>query len=163
YLGAPCPARSGSDPHRLHATRDSPDRRPYRNHSHSSGSRAMTRYMALAAPTVLTLVMTGCAVGPDYNGPPRKISDHASGGGALFAQDDKVVAQNPLPAHWWRLYQDSRLNSLMEEGLAENIDLRVADAHIQEAVSVVLEAQAVRTPVPTLSGGFEYGKGGIPT
>jgi NodT family efflux transporter outer membrane factor (OMF) lipoprotein len=123
----------------------------------------MTRYRAWAAPTLFTLALAGCEVGPDYKGPPREIIDRSSVAGVLSGPDDRVVAQNPLPEHWWRLYQDSRLNSLVEEGLAANIDLRVADAHIRQAVAVALEAQASRTPTTTLSGGFEYGKYGIPT
>jgi NodT family efflux transporter outer membrane factor (OMF) lipoprotein len=107
--------------------------------------------------------MTGCTVGPHYNGPPREITDRRSVVGALSAAEDRVVAQAPLPEHWWHLYRDSRLDSLVEQGLAANFDLRVANAHIQQAVAVVLEAQALRTPTTTLSGGFEYGKGGIPT
>lgn len=117
----------------------------------------MRRYIAL---TLFVLATAGCKVGPDYHGPPREIAERA---GALPGAEEGVVSQAPLPEHWWRLYQDSRLDGLVEVGLAANIDLRVADAHIRQAVAVVSEAEAARTPATTLSGGLEYAKEGIPT
>lgn len=69
----------------------------------------------------------------------------------------------PLPDHWWRLYDDSRLDDLVVEALAANDDLRAAEANIRAATAVVEQAKAARTPVTSLAGGLSYGQDGIPT
>ncbi len=64
-----------------------------------------------------------------------------------------MVSNAPLPEHWWRLYDDPKLDALVGQALAANTDLRVADANLTRAQAVLREAEAARTISTTASGG----------
>lgn len=83
----------------------------------------------------------GCApVGPDYRRPvidlPAAYPEAAAG-----AQ----VMQN-LPAKWWTLYGDASLNELVAAALANNVDVRIAVAKLEEADAALREANATLFP-----------------
>jgi outer membrane protein TolC len=40
------------------------------------------------------------------------------------------VVSAPVPADWWRLYRDPRLDQLVQQAMASNTDLRVAAASL---------------------------------
>jgi multidrug efflux system outer membrane protein len=84
----------------------------------------------------MTLV-TGCAVGPDYERPAVALpsSYAAPGGGAA------VVGQQ-----WWKLYADPTLDKLVAGALARNADIRLAVARIEEADANLREAGAAFLP-----------------
>jgi NodT family efflux transporter outer membrane factor (OMF) lipoprotein len=65
--------------------------------------------------------------------------------GAFVSGQDQAFAQAPLPDHWWRLYNDARLDAYVQEALTANTDLRAADANLRRASAVVREVQAGRT------------------
>jgi hypothetical protein len=56
--------------------------------------------------------------------------------------DGKPVVSAPVPADWWRLYQDPRLDQLVQQAMASNTDLRVAAANLSRARAQVDEAEA---------------------
>jgi len=98
---------------------------------------------SLGLGIALAASLAACAihpVGPDYRVPASAIVNRA-GAGAAFAQAPASAASGaampfadaPLPPHWWRLYQDARLDALVEKALAHNTDLRVALANLQKA------------------------------
>jgi multidrug efflux system outer membrane protein len=76
-------------------------------------------YVAAAA------VMAGCAVGPDYE---RPAVDVPAGYRDVPAQG--VAAKSE---RWWMLYGDPVLDQLVEEALANNRDLELATARVDEA------------------------------
>lgn len=85
--------------------------------------------------------LTGCqVVGPNYHLPPDAAVQRSDLQGDLIAHDSNVISA-PVPADWWRLYQDSRLDRLVQQALATNTDLRVAAANLQRARIQVQEAQ----------------------
>ncbi|CAI8989359.1 TolC family protein [Pseudomonas sp. IT-194MI4] len=59
-----------------------------------------------------------------------------------LAVNGKHVVSAPVPADWWRLYQDPRLDQLVQQAMASNTDLRVAAANLSRARAQVDEAQA---------------------
>jgi NodT family efflux transporter outer membrane factor (OMF) lipoprotein len=97
------------------------------------------------ATVAAALLLAGCkAVGPDYH-PPRDIANTSPAAtGAFDASHDPAFAQAPLPDHWWRLYQDPRLDALVAEALAANDDLRAAEANLRKANALVRETSAQR-------------------
>jgi NodT family efflux transporter outer membrane factor (OMF) lipoprotein len=98
---------------------------------------------ALAAASLAACV----EVGPNYTTPPSaKINDKAARGAFLGAAD-APVAQAPLPDHWWRLYDDPRLDSLIAQALSANTDLRVAAANLEKAEDVAAEVADATAPV----------------
>lgn len=108
---------------------------------------------ALLAVVAFALALAGCVVGPRYV--PAKAPAPANGA-FVSAQANSAVDQ-PLPPHWWRLYDDPVLDRLVEQALVENQDLKVAAANLLYAQGLLDEARAGRFPSTDLTGGVSYG------
>jgi NodT family efflux transporter outer membrane factor (OMF) lipoprotein len=67
----------------------------------------------------------------------------------------------PPPDAWWKLYDDSRLDSLVQEALSANRTLAAADANLAAARAVVSAADVNRYPSTALSGGGLYGRDAV--
>jgi len=90
------------------------------------------------------LLTAGCAaVGPNYRVPEQAIVNAPAAQGAFLSGGDAVTAA-PLPDHWWKLYDDPRLDGLIEQALAKNTDLRVAEANLERSSALLAEAQSGR-------------------
>jgi NodT family efflux transporter outer membrane factor (OMF) lipoprotein len=103
-----------------------------------------TRRFAAAAAVVACLV--ACAVGPNYQAPALP----AGADGPLVSVDSSVETLEPLPDAWWRLYNDPRLDALVQEALSANQNLAAADANFLAARAVVSVADAARYPSTTV-------------
>ncbi len=107
--------------------------------------------------TALSLTALGaCAVGPRYQQP----STPPTAAQPFVSSRAGVAEDQPLPATWWRLYQDPVLDGLAQQALTENQDLKVAASNLAFAQALVEEAKAGRYPSTDLSGGATYGKSG---
>ncbi|MHC8347131.1 efflux transporter outer membrane subunit [Pseudomonas sp. RT6P73] len=101
----------------------------------------MSRASGLAVAG-LGLLLSACqVVGPDYRLPDEAAIHREDLQGDL-AVNGKNVVSAPVPADWWRLYQDPRLDQLVQQAMASNTDLRVAAASLSRARAQVDEAQA---------------------
>ena len=88
------------------------------------------------------LLLAGCQmVGPNYELPKDAAVNRPDLQGDLAGASVNVVSA-PVPADWWRLYQDPRLDQLVQQALASNTDLRVAAANLQRARYQNAEAEA---------------------
>ncbi|SEN47593.1 efflux transporter, outer membrane factor (OMF) lipoprotein, NodT family [Bradyrhizobium sp. OK095] len=94
-----------------------------------------------AAPALL---LSGCAVGPDYKSMSIELPARWSNG------TDKRAARPPILAQWWRRMNDPLLNELMDEAVQGNLDVAAAKARIREARA--LRRQAVGELFPSISG-----------
>ncbi len=74
--------------------------------------------------TLLSLLFSGCMVGPDYVRPPVD----APAAWRLSEQDVRDLANTA----WWEQFADPVLNDLVTEALRENKDLLIATARIDE-------------------------------
>jgi NodT family efflux transporter outer membrane factor (OMF) lipoprotein len=118
----------------------------------------MSRRSALAALAV-ALAASGCAVGPRYVAPKAPASASQPFVGANGAT---YVTQAPLPPYWWRLYNDPVLDRLVLQALAENEDLKTAQANLLYAQALLKEARDNRFPSTDLSAeGPAYGRSAI--
>ncbi|MEI6126411.1 MAG: TolC family protein, partial [Pseudomonadota bacterium] len=74
------------------------------------------------------LLLTACAVGPDYKAPDPKVpktwSEMPDKG--VSASANEVIA-------WWETFSDPVLNSLVERAVQSNQDVRIAEARLREA------------------------------
>ena len=85
-----------------------------------------------ALRTVLVLLavgsVAGCTVGPDYHlpesNPPAQWSETLAGG---------ETNNSPSIATWWKSFNDTELDSLVERAVHSNLDLRIAEARVREA------------------------------
>ncbi|MGC3932989.1 efflux transporter outer membrane subunit [Pseudomonas atacamensis] len=90
----------------------------------------------------LGVMLSACQmVGPDYQVPADAAVQRKDIQGEL-AVAGKPVISAPVPADWWRLYKDPRLDQLVQQAMASNTDLRVAAANLSRARAQVDEAEA---------------------
>lgn len=94
--------------------------------------------------TLSALALAGCTAGPDYRPPATGISVAPAATGAFVSAGDRAFVQQDLPDHWWKLYDDPRLDALIEAVLAANADLRAAGAHIDRAEATLRQTDAGR-------------------
>lgn len=96
-----------------------------------------------AAGSLLVAMLAACStVGPDVR-PPSLPADLDQNAGAPFeASAAPIYSQAPPPDRWWKLYDDPRLDTLVEEALRVNTDLRVAAANLERAQSAIQEVRA---------------------
>jgi multidrug efflux system outer membrane protein len=69
-----------------------------------------------------------------------------------------TAAQNELLQHWWTAFNDPVLTALVEEALANNLDLKQALARIEGARASVLLAQSYLYPSVNLNGNANRSK-----
>ncbi|HEY2444316.1 MAG TPA: efflux transporter outer membrane subunit [Rhizomicrobium sp.] len=109
----------------------------------------------------LTLLLSGCAVGPDFKKPaPPAVSNYtaqtlsstsASGniGGGAAQRFDKGAQ---ISADWWTLFHSKALDELIAQALASNSDLKAAQAALAGAREGVLAQRGAW--FPNVSAGF---------
>ena len=104
-----------------------------------------SRAVAVAA-TLVTL--GGCFVSKvDPQKPELPLPDTLAT--RLPAQSSPMT---PLPNPWWTLFDDAKLNQLIEETLQHNPDAAIAAARVAEARSLLRISNADRLPVLNLEG-----------
>lgn len=88
------------------------------------------------------LLLSACTVvGPDYTLPKDAAVNRPDLQGELAGASSNVVSA-PVPADWWRLYHDPKLDELVRQALVSSTDLRVAAANLQRARFQISEADA---------------------
>ena len=112
------------------------------------------RHFALTA--VSALALSACAVGP-HNVASTTVPSVATAGPFLSAEAG-VVSPTPLPADWWRLYDDPVLDALVADAASANTDVRQATARIARARAALRGARADRLPMTGLSAGAGYAR-----
>jgi NodT family efflux transporter outer membrane factor (OMF) lipoprotein len=91
------------------------------------------------------LGLAACApVGPNYHLPAAAIVARPAAQGDFLNNDTPATSAQPLPADWWRLYDDPRLDALVARALTANTDLRVAQANLRRALALLGESETRR-------------------
>lgn len=104
----------------------------------------------------LPALLAACATTPPADHTPA-IPETAAGAFVTTAREFDAGA--PVPDDWWKLYNSPTLDALVEQALAANADLRLADANLARAQAVLQEARGGRLPTTETSGGASYGNG----
>jgi multidrug efflux system outer membrane protein len=104
----------------------------------------MRRPVFRLTPLALAVLLSGCAVGPDYLRPANWLP-------AAFKEAPTAVAaakaENPaIDNRWWTLFNDDTLNALVDQALLGNADLRSAIARVEQADAAAREAGASLFP-----------------
>jgi len=73
----------------------------------------------------ITISLTGCALGPDFQEPVVETPEHF--------QFDTLKDDSGVDLKWWELFDDPVLHSLVTIALNENKDARIAASRIEEA------------------------------
>jgi NodT family efflux transporter outer membrane factor (OMF) lipoprotein len=108
-----------------------------------------------AGVSFLALALSACATaGPDYRPPEHSAATTPDAQGAFNSAQGTRFSQDELPDHWWRLYDDPQLDTLVGQALSANADLRQAEANLTRAQAVLREAEAGREITTTTEGGL---------
>lgn len=93
---------------------------------------------------LLLLLVTGCAVGPNYRAPKVTVP----------ARWNEATNTTAAVVDWWKTFNDPELNSLIERAVQTNLNLRVAEARLREARA--LRGGVVWELLPTVTGAASY-------
>ncbi len=132
----------------------------------------MTRLIVAALVWSLAAV-SGCAVGPDYRPAPMAAPEawQAAGETSNSALADSRNGEDAAAlARWWTWFDDATLNALIDTALAQNLDVRAAQARIHAArgerraaqagvgpqVGVSAGSQRLQNPMPGLAPGLTF-------
>ncbi len=94
----------------------------------------MKRFAVLL--TIISLFFAGCAVGPDYRRPEVPVP-------GSFINEVKTAADT-ANTQWWNQFNDPVLDKLIAEALANNKNVKIAAANIEQAAGVLMQ---VRSPI----------------
>jgi outer membrane protein, multidrug efflux system len=106
------------------------------------------RTAARLAPLLALLVAGGCAVGPDYHRPKTGVP-------AAYRFDPSPIPESLGDKGWWEIYRDPMLLKLIETALANNFDVRIAAARVDEARAQLGVARLQQLPQLSVGGGAQ--------
>lgn len=100
--------------------------------------------MKLLAVATSTVLLSACAVGPDYVRPEvaqPTVFKEAAGWKTAEPRDQEIRGK------WWEIYNDPLLNSLQEQVTTSNLSLAQADAAYRQALALVQGARSEFFPI----------------
>jgi multidrug efflux system outer membrane protein len=96
------------------------------------------------------IVLTGCAVGPNYRRPDTPLDTHfANAGEPGFAETDAVE-------QYWTSFADPVLDGLVADALAHNKDLSAAEANLRAARAIRRLTGFDQFPTVTLAASYTH-------
>src|SRR5512138_2805186 len=98
----------------------------------SSGRRSRAMRSAL----LLAVLLGACATPPPVQQAKVELPPAWKESAPPYVEDGR----------WWRIYQDGELDRLVDEALAQNSDLRLAAARVDEARALVTDAKGAQLP-----------------
>jgi len=116
----------------------------------SGHARSTRRFLFLCLASVVLL--TACAVGPNYKRPVVNVP--ADFRGEEGAAQQASIADLP----WWQVFKDERLKELIQTALANNYDLGVAVARVEQSRQIARQAKAQYLPMVNYQAGSGYGQ-----
>ena len=116
----------------------------------------MKTHRSLSIATLCAVVLlSGCAVGPDFKRPeapavdrytreplPAKTATADVAGG----EEQKFVPDRDIPAQWWALFHSPQLNASIENALKNNPGVQAAQASLRQAQELVYAQQGYYYP-----------------
>ncbi len=120
-----------------------------------------TRRVRSGIAILTMLLVSACAVGPNFKTPaPPSVSGYTatppsatvSAPGVEAGEAQRLVSGADLPGDWWALFHSSALNALIEQSLANNHDLKAAQAALSVARETALAQRGVF--YPSVSAGY---------
>ena len=92
-------------------------------------------------PIALLVLVAGCVQGPDYVKPPVEVP-------SAYRLGDQRPGSDELAAEvsWWNTFGDAHLDELVGEALANNRDLMIASARVDEYAAILEGTQSQAYP-----------------
>ena len=106
-----------------------------------------------------TLLLMGCTVGPDYKRPQVPSTDsytvkplaQTTSADTIAGKHQNFDSARDIQADWWTLFHSQELNSLVEQCLKNNPDLKAGQATLLAARETVLAQRGLYYPNITAS------------
>ena len=108
--------------------------------------------VSLLAISVLATFFISCAVGPNYRRPALNSPAVFRGAGAASQQASFADLA------WWEVYKDDTLKDLVKTAMANNYDIRLAAARIEQEREIVAQTRALYFPNVNYLTTLTYGK-----
>jgi len=105
----------------------------------------------LIAVSLVVLLLSGCAVGPNYKRPSVDVPGAYRG--ASPQQATQSAPESLADLKWWEVFQDKQLQDLIHTALQQNYDVRIAATRILEAQAQVGVTRADQ--LPTVNAGAQ--------
>jgi NodT family efflux transporter outer membrane factor (OMF) lipoprotein len=109
----------------------------------------------------LGAMVTGCAVGPNFERPlPPEVYAYTAGAlpeetaaaPVAGGEAQRFLLEQQLPAQWWELFESPPLSALVQQALKSNPDIAVAQAALREAQENAYAQEGVY--YPSIQAGF---------
>ena len=92
--------------------------------------------MSRRAIAIISCLLTGCTVGPNYQPPEREVPAAWIGTTPTTAPTTQGSQTLPNPtdvSQWWQTFNDPTLDSLIDRAIQTNLDLRAAESRVRQA------------------------------
>ncbi len=101
-------------------------------------------------PIALALILSGCAVGPDYVEPTVSMADTYLNA----TEHHSITNETGTAPFWWESLNDGALNAMVEDVQQQNIPLKVASQRIQMANAYKSMVDSFKVPTVNVGGGY---------
>lgn len=108
--------------------------------------------MHKASVLVSALLLSACAVGPNYQKPFFSLPDHWPWQQDVARHPD-VKRTDTVSRDWWQDFKDPALNAVIDEGRKNNADLVIAAARVAQARALLSTRQSDLYPSLDVQGG----------
>jgi NodT family efflux transporter outer membrane factor (OMF) lipoprotein len=121
----------------------------------------------IVVAAAMSLLMTGCAVGPDFHRPaapdvkgytPQPLAKQTAAADTAGGQAQQFLEGHDIPGQWWTLFHSEPLNALVEQALKANPDIEAAQAALRQAQENVYAAEGTLSPSINANGSGERQK-----
>src|ERR1700722_3652586 len=95
---------------------------------------------ASATALAVMLLLSGCAVGPDFVHPAapeitrytrEPLATQTSGTDAAAGQGQRFISGRDIPQDWWNVFKSPKLDALIKQSLGNNPNLQAALATLR--------------------------------
>ena len=110
---------------------------------------------------LLGTLLSGCAVGPDFNKPdaptatsysPQPLLPETAAASVLAGDAQKYNATATIPFDWWTLFKSPQINALIARAFKNNPTIQSAHASLRQAQQSVIAQQGYFSP--TVGAGY---------
>jgi multidrug efflux system outer membrane protein len=103
---------------------------------------------ALLPSLLVTLLISGCTVGPNYKRPAAVVPTEFR---AVSPESSKAEAASLGDQKWWDVFRDEQLQSLIRTAIQQNYDVRIAATRVLQAQAQLGITRS--NQFPSVSGG----------
>lgn len=117
--------------------------------------KVTVRFTLGGTALMLSMVLNGCVVGPDFKQPqapqasaysPQALPQETASAPVLAGNAQKFNVTASIPSDWWTMFQSPQINELIEYAFKNNPTLQSAQASLRQAQQSVIAQQGYFFP-----------------